>query len=96
VDGVVITQLRHLVGELEEEQVGDLFDVVAVTDPRVFEDLPLWSRFPCAETHVGFGGIGMKVDRLGRRFSGNGPMQLVLYRGEKVPGNGGFRIVIDG
>lgn len=38
-DGVVEAQLGHLVGELEEEQVGDLFDVVAVTYPRVLENV---------------------------------------------------------
>ena len=38
-DGVVEAQLGHLVGELEEEQVGDLLDVVAVTNPRVLEDV---------------------------------------------------------
>ena len=32
-----MTQRRR--GELEEEQVGDLFDVIAVTDPRVLEDV---------------------------------------------------------
>ena len=38
-DRIVEAQLGHLVGELEEEQVGDLLDVVAVTDPRVLEDV---------------------------------------------------------
>ena len=38
-DGVVEAQLGHLVGELEKKQVGDLLDVVAVTDPRVLEDV---------------------------------------------------------
>ena len=28
-----------LLGDLEDKQVGDLLDVVAVTDPRVFEDV---------------------------------------------------------
>ena len=32
-----MTQRRR--GELEEEQVGDLFDVVPVSDPRVLEDV---------------------------------------------------------
>ena len=38
-DGVAETQIAHLLGELEEEQVGDLLDVVAVTDARVLEDV---------------------------------------------------------
>ncbi len=38
-DRVVEAQLGHLVGKLEEKQVGDLLHVVAVTDPRVLEDV---------------------------------------------------------
>lgn len=38
-DRIIETQLGHLVSELEEKQVGDLLDVVAVTDPRVLEDV---------------------------------------------------------
>ena len=38
-DGVVEAKFGHLVGELQKEQVGDLLDVVAVTDPRVLEDV---------------------------------------------------------
>ena len=38
-DGVVEAQLGHLVGQLEEEQIRDLLDVVAVTDARVLEDV---------------------------------------------------------
>lgn len=38
-NGVIEAQLSHLVGELEEDQVGDLLDVVAVTAPRVLEDV---------------------------------------------------------
>jgi hypothetical protein len=38
-DRIVEAEIAHLLGELEEEQVGDLFDVVAVTDSRVFEDV---------------------------------------------------------
>ncbi|RYG96270.1 MAG: hypothetical protein EON58_12455 [Alphaproteobacteria bacterium] len=38
-DRVVEAQLGHLVGEFEKEQVGNLLDVVAVTDSRVLEDV---------------------------------------------------------
>lgn len=38
-DGVVVTQLGHLIGQLEKEEVGDLLHVVAITDSRVFEDV---------------------------------------------------------
>ena len=38
-DRVVKAQLGHLVGQLEKEQIRDLLDVVAVTDPRVLEDV---------------------------------------------------------
>ncbi|MFC0018355.1 hypothetical protein [Roseibacillus persicicus] len=32
-DGVVVTQLGHFIGGLEEKQVGDLLDVVAEPTP---------------------------------------------------------------
>ena len=38
-EGLVKAQLGHFVGELEEEQVGDPLDVVAVTGARVLEDV---------------------------------------------------------
>ena len=43
-DRVVEDQFGDLIGELEEEQVGDLLDVVAVTDLRVLEDMGVVSR----------------------------------------------------
>ena len=43
-DRIVEAQLGHLIGELEEEQVGDLLDVVAVTDPRVLKDVGVVDR----------------------------------------------------
>ena len=30
---------NHLLGELQKEKVGDLLDIIAVTDPRVLEDV---------------------------------------------------------
>ena len=60
-DRVVEAQLGHLVGELEEEQVGDLLDVVAVTDPRVLEHMGVVPDFGDDGGGVGHIGKGCKL-----------------------------------
>ena len=59
-------------------------------------DLALGRVFPGGETHVIFVGIGAGDDYLRRRLAVDGPMELVLHRGEEALGGGGGDIVING
>jgi len=49
---------------------------------------------PGCQSHVDLGGIGGGIDQFRRRLSGDGPVQLVLNRGEEILGNRRLGIVI--
>jgi hypothetical protein len=58
--------------------------------------LPCGASFHVRQPHVGLVGIGAAVDHLGRRLPVDGPVQLVLHRGEKPLGGLRRHVVVNG